>query len=89
LDPTKGEQYLAAIVALGHLACHIPDKFPVQIKQLVTKNIVRDLLFPDRTEVKFSSPFTLIITIVAFLISELIIFMHLKNTGHGFRSRLY
>eukprot|EP00095_Tigriopus_kingsejongensis_P010616 maker-scaffold795_size96016-snap-gene-0.21 protein:Tk10616 transcript:maker-scaffold795_size96016-snap-gene-0.21-mRNA-1 annotation:"androgen-induced proliferation inhibitor" len=51
LDPEKGEQYRTAIVALGHVAYHLPDKFPIQIKNLVSRKIVKELLIQDRTEV--------------------------------------
>ncbi|XP_059079430.1 sister chromatid cohesion protein PDS5 homolog B-B-like isoform X2 [Tigriopus californicus] len=51
LDPAKGDQYRTAIVALGHVAFHLPDKFPIQIKNLVSRKIVKELLIQDRTEV--------------------------------------
>lgn len=56
LDPAKGDQYRTAIVALGHLAFHLPDKFPIQIKNLVSRKIVKELLIQDRTEVKVHFP---------------------------------
>lgn len=34
LDPDKGESYLSAIVALGHIANQMPEKFPIHIKNL-------------------------------------------------------
>ena len=49
----RGEAYRTAIVALGHIAFHLPEKFPVQIKNRVSRNIVKDLLMQDKTEVKF------------------------------------
>ena len=39
-----------AIVALGHIAFHMPDKFPVQVKNRVSRNIVKELLMQDKTE---------------------------------------
>ena len=44
LEPAKGETYITAIVALGHLAFHLPDNFTVQIKNLVSRKIVKELL---------------------------------------------
>jgi hypothetical protein len=32
LNGAKNRNYLTAIVALGHLAFYLPDKFPVQVK---------------------------------------------------------
>ena len=42
--------YRTAIVALGHIAFHMPDKFPVQVKNRVSRNIVKELLMQDKTE---------------------------------------
>ena len=39
--------YLTAIVALGHLSFHLPEKFPVQIKNLVSRKIVKELVMKD------------------------------------------
>ena len=47
----RGESYKTAIVSLGHIAFHLPDKFPVQVKNRVSRNIVKELLMQDRTEV--------------------------------------
>ncbi len=52
LDPEKGETYKTAIVALGHIAFHMPDKFPIHIKNLVSRKIVKELLMQDKGEVK-------------------------------------
>jgi len=49
LSGEKGKYYLTAIVALGHLAFHLPDKFPVQIKNLVSRKIVKELVMKDMT----------------------------------------
>lgn len=48
---TRGEAYKTAIVALGHIAFHLPEKFPVQVKNRVARNIVKELLMQDKTEV--------------------------------------
>ena len=34
----------------GHIAFHLPEKFPVQVKNRVSRNIVKELLMQDRTE---------------------------------------
>jgi len=49
LNGDKGKQYLTAIVALGHLSIYVPDKFPVQIKNLVSRKIVKELVMKDIT----------------------------------------
>ena len=49
LNGDKNKNYLTAIVALGHLAFHLPDKFPVQIKNLVSRKIVKELIMKDVT----------------------------------------
>ena len=57
LDPSKdGAAYLSAIVALGHIAYHLPDKFPIHIKNLVSRKIVKELLMQDRNEVRTGVP---------------------------------
>ena len=50
LEPEKGESYLTAIVALGHIAFHLPDEFPIHIKNLVSRKIVKELLMQDTQE---------------------------------------
>lgn len=55
LDPSKGEAYHTAIVALGHIAFHLPDKFPIQIKNLVSRKIVKELLMKDTMEAREES----------------------------------
>jgi len=45
----KNKHYLTAIVALGHLSFHLPEKFPVQIKNLVSRKIVKELVMKDVT----------------------------------------
>jgi len=49
LNGEKNKNYLTAIVALGHLAFYLPDKFPVHIKNLVSRKIVKDLVMIDQT----------------------------------------
>ena len=44
-------RYLTAIVTLGHIAFHLPEAFPVHIKNLVSRKIVKELLMQDRNEV--------------------------------------
>ncbi|KAJ6650026.1 Sister chromatid cohesion protein PDS5 like B-B [Pseudolycoriella hygida] len=39
--------YRTGIVALGHIAYNLPDKFQVQIKNLISRKIVKDLLVKD------------------------------------------
>ncbi len=49
LNGEKNKLYLTAIVALGHLAFYLPDKFPAQIKNLVSRKIVKELVMKDHT----------------------------------------
>ena len=49
LNGEKNKNYLTAIVALGHLAFYLPDKFPAHIKNLVSRKIVKDLVMVDQT----------------------------------------
>ncbi|XP_046390975.1 sister chromatid cohesion protein PDS5 homolog A isoform X2 [Ischnura elegans] len=44
--------YRTAIVSLGHIAYNLPDKFPIQIKNIVSRKIVKDLLMKDLGERK-------------------------------------
>ncbi|XP_067006125.2 sister chromatid cohesion protein PDS5 homolog B-A [Anabrus simplex] len=41
------EYYRTAIVALGHIAYNLPDKYPVHIKNIVSRKIVKELLVKD------------------------------------------
>ena len=52
LNGEKNKKYLTAIVALGHLAFYLPDKFPVQIKNLVSRKIVKELVMKDHTSAR-------------------------------------
>ncbi|KAK3738251.1 hypothetical protein RRG08_039662 [Elysia crispata] len=49
LDP-ENANYLTAIVSLGHIAQLFPDLFPNEIKSIVSKYIVKELLMKDRTQ---------------------------------------
>ena len=49
LNGEKNKHYLTAIVALGHLAFYLPDKFRAQIKNLISRRIVKDLMMSDLT----------------------------------------
>ena len=56
LTPERGEAYCTAIVALGHIAFHLPEKFPVHIKNIVSRKIVKELIMKDQSEVGYSNP---------------------------------
>ena len=49
LNGDKDKHFLTAIVALGHFAFHLPEKFPVQLKNLVSRKIVKELVMKDVT----------------------------------------
>uniref|UniRef100_A0A2C9KAK3 Sister chromatid cohesion protein PDS5 homolog B n=1 Tax=Biomphalaria glabrata TaxID=6526 RepID=A0A2C9KAK3_BIOGL len=49
LNPDNAN-YLTAIVSLGHIAQLFPKLFPSEIKSIVSKVIVKDLLMKDRTQ---------------------------------------
>eukprot|EP00088_Acartia_fossae_P068134 TRINITY_DN857_c0_g1_i5.p1 TRINITY_DN857_c0_g1~~TRINITY_DN857_c0_g1_i5.p1 ORF type:complete len:1163 (-),score=343.93 TRINITY_DN857_c0_g1_i5:589-3927(-) len=49
LNGEKNRFFLTAIVALGHLAFYIPDKFRAGIKNLISRKIVKDLMMNDLT----------------------------------------
>jgi sister-chromatid-cohesion protein PDS5 len=50
LNGPKSDAYLTAIVSLGHIACLLPDKYPIHIKNLVSRNIVKQLLMKEVEE---------------------------------------
>ncbi|XP_073986377.1 cohesin associated factor B pds5 isoform X1 [Rhodnius prolixus] len=54
LNP-ESSHYLTAIVALGHLAQNLPERFPAQIKNIVSRKIVKELLVKN-TESESSMP---------------------------------
>lgn len=43
--------YRTAIVALGHVAYNLPEKYQVQIKNIISRKIVKDLLVKDSSSV--------------------------------------
>lgn len=49
LNPDNAN-YLTAIVSLGHIAQLFPKLYPAEIKSIVSKVIVKDLLMKDRTQ---------------------------------------
>ena len=49
LNGEKNNQYLTAIVALGHLAFYLPDMFKVHIKNLISRKIVKEMIMKDYT----------------------------------------
>ena len=51
LNGPRCDAYLTAIVSLGHIASYLPEKYPVQIKNLVSRNIVKQLLMKEIEEV--------------------------------------
>ncbi|KAK7097021.1 sister chromatid cohesion protein PDS5 homolog A-like [Littorina saxatilis] len=48
LNP-ESANYITSIVALGHLAQLCPDTFATEMKDIVTKTVVKELLMQDRT----------------------------------------
>lgn len=51
------ECYLTAIVALGHIAFNMPNKFVVQVKNMISSRIVKGLLLKDsKKNVEDQSP---------------------------------
>lgn len=57
LDPSN-ENYRTAIVCLGHIAYNMPDRFNVQIKNIISRKIVKDLLVKDASSDKSDRPTT-------------------------------
>ena len=49
LNGDKDKHFLTAIVALGYFSFHLPEKFPVQLKNLVSRKIVKELVMKDVT----------------------------------------
>ncbi|KAK7793042.1 hypothetical protein R5R35_004471 [Gryllus longicercus] len=45
----NSENYRTAIVALGHIAYNLPDKYPVHIKNIVSRKIVKELLVKENS----------------------------------------
>lgn len=57
LDPNH-ENYRTAIVCLGHIAYNMPDRFVVQIKNIISRKIVKELLVKDASTDKTGRPKT-------------------------------
>ncbi|XP_046608925.1 sister chromatid cohesion protein PDS5 homolog B isoform X2 [Neodiprion virginianus] len=49
LTPTS-EHYRTSIVTLGHIAYNLPDKYQIQIKNMVSRKIVKELLVKENSE---------------------------------------
>ncbi|XP_063982810.1 sister chromatid cohesion protein PDS5 homolog B isoform X1 [Diachasmimorpha longicaudata] len=49
LTPTSSD-YRTSIVTLGHIAYNLPDKYHTQIKNMVSRKIVKELLVKETTE---------------------------------------
>lgn len=49
LTPTS-EYYRTSIVTLGHIAYNLPDKYHIQIKNMVSRKIVKELLVKESSE---------------------------------------
>lgn len=49
LNPDN-EHYRTAIVSLGHIAYNLPEKFHVQIKNIISRKIVKELLVKEASE---------------------------------------
>ncbi|XP_049833683.1 sister chromatid cohesion protein PDS5 homolog B-B isoform X1 [Schistocerca gregaria] len=43
----SSEYYRTAIVALGHIAYNLPDRYPVHLKNIVSRKIVKELLVKE------------------------------------------
>lgn len=55
LDP-QHENYRTAIVALGHIAYNMPAKFSTQIKNTISRKIVKELLVKDSDTIADEQP---------------------------------
>ncbi|XP_012269752.1 sister chromatid cohesion protein PDS5 homolog B isoform X2 [Athalia rosae] len=49
LTPSS-EHYRTSIVTLGHIAYNLPDKYQIQIKNMVSRKIVKELLVKENSE---------------------------------------
>lgn len=58
LDPSN-ENYRTAIVCLGHIAYNMPERYNVQIKNIISRKIVKDLLVKDGSSGRTDRPTTL------------------------------
>lgn len=50
------ENYRTAVVCLGHIAYNLPERFNVQIKNIISRKIVKDLLVKDASTDKSDRP---------------------------------
>lgn len=55
LEPDK-PNYRTAIVSLGHIAYNLPEKFHVQVKNTISRKIVKELLVKDTEENRDNVP---------------------------------
>lgn len=55
LDPSK-PNYRTAIVTLGHIAYNLPEKFHVQIKNIISRKIVKELLVKETPDTRENIP---------------------------------
>lgn len=55
LNP-ENEHYRTAIVSLGHIAYNLPDKFHVQIKNIISRKIVKELLVKETSSNRSDVP---------------------------------
>ena len=42
--------FRTSLVSLGHISLNLPEQFPVIIKNIVSRKVVKDLLMKDQTE---------------------------------------
>jgi sister chromatid cohesion protein PDS5 len=57
LNP-ENESYRTAIVSLGHIAYNMPERFHTQIKNIISRKIVKELLVKDTSENRQNIPDT-------------------------------
>ncbi|XP_062565110.1 sister chromatid cohesion protein PDS5 homolog B isoform X2 [Armigeres subalbatus] len=57
LNP-ENEHYRTAIVSLGHIAYNLPDKFHVQVKNIISRKIVKELLVKETSNSRSDVPTT-------------------------------
>jgi sister-chromatid-cohesion protein PDS5 len=46
----ENPHFRTSLVSLGHIAYNLPDAFPVQIKNIVSRKVVKELLMKDQSE---------------------------------------
>ncbi|XP_053680344.1 sister chromatid cohesion protein PDS5 homolog B [Anopheles nili] len=52
----QSEHYRTAIVTLGHIAYNLPEKFHVQIKNIISRKIVKELLVKETADGRTNVP---------------------------------